>query len=113
MFLSEQPFAACADLLHPSKIGSGFISSSLDANINTRRTSASLLLDGMVAASNPGFTPPMKAVQAAAWQLTGDQIQPFLAPVLCIIGMMVWGPCTCIHDWWNMCLSLHFDAWLG
>ncbi|KAK9802979.1 hypothetical protein WJX73_002886 [Symbiochloris irregularis] len=62
--------ADAANLLHPSKIGSGFISSSLDANINTRRTSASLLLDGMVAASNPGFTPPMKAVQAAAWQLT-------------------------------------------
>lgn len=63
-----------ADLMHPSKIGSGFISSSLDANVNTRRTSASLLLDGMVAASHPGFAPPMKAVQAAAWRLTGQSV---------------------------------------
>lgn len=61
--------ANASDLMNPSRIGAGNISGS-DNEINNRRTSCSLLLDGMISMRHPKFRALMKAVQGAAWRLT-------------------------------------------
>ena len=66
------------DLMHPSRIGAGNVGD-LDSNINARRTSNSLLLDGVISLRHPELKALMRAVQDVAWKLTG---KPFL-PVAC------------------------------
>lgn len=60
-----------ADLLQSSKVGAGYVADDHN-DVNLRRTSLSMLLDGMISARHPEFKALMQVVQGAAWRLTGQ-----------------------------------------
>lgn len=92
--------------MQPSRIGSGYVSSNPAVDMNSRRTSASLLLDGMVSASHPQFSVPMKAVQAAAWHLTGGSALHVPASpdssAHVVMSGSVFGPQGHLYQWWEV-----------